>query len=112
MAWPGSPVLALLGIEIEEACDFLDAERVRAILGHIDGWVRDGRHSTPFSGLAEVLFVGKKHTESKGVPLSECKECTRRLEYALVARERKKRERSDRAIIGRITSVLNGFMKP
>lgn len=113
VAWPGSPVMSLLGIEASVNCQFLNqASRIERV-------VKICLNSeSPHQQLSDMLFAGTKHgqeikdQDGIGIETWECKTCVHALQTALVQAIRKQRQRNEHKwLITRIIAINNTKQK-
>ena len=111
VAWPGSPVLSILGIHTELECDYLTPERIKKIVEV--GLTKENS----LKWLSERIWSneheakGRTHLKVHGIPLSECQVCKDKLQSAMVRGIRASSRRSESKFIGRMVGALNKMGK-
>jgi hypothetical protein len=105
VCWPGSPVLKLLGIEGEDVCGFLTADRLKKVIETVT--VQDDA----FKALAGLIWQTDResvHQKVTRIPVWDCQHCKDTLQTALVRYFRAAKRRTEKAFLGRIVGELNG----
>lgn len=104
IAWIGSPVLQMLGIEQQRGCDFATNDYLQKCVE----WCLS--QPNPYTALSTNVYKSTKHTDyTKGaVQLHECPKCLEALQTALVREIRNRRKLAEHAWMRQQTSRING----
>ena len=107
IAWPGSKVLTLLGLESGETCTFLNSDRIQKIVSI----AAESDH--PHQRLAEMVFNstlhGKEQKDEDGQDIHgwQCKYCATTLQTALVRQVRSDRQHAENQFVATMIKTLN-----
>lgn len=109
VAWDGSPVLALLGLDMPARCGFLDQDPTR------EKQILDDcfKHQDPIKRLgvwlAKSRLHGQENVDEAGEPVEmwSCPDCTDRLQRGVIRRIRRDKSRLDRKWMSQLTHRLN-----
>lgn len=77
-SWLGSPVLEVLELDEEKACNFITPAMERKFVSDVL------KAASPFEALGEMILRGKRHEVEKGVPISHCDFCLEKAQGAVV----------------------------
>jgi hypothetical protein len=107
VCWPGSPIMAALGLSTDNECDFLDVDKIKKLVS------KALESGNAFKTFADMLWKqpapGKltPHEISKGVRVYDCPHCIEALFNGLIKEFRAAKFRGERAVIGELISALN-----
>lgn len=107
VCWPGSPIMAALGLSTDNECDFLDVDKIKKLVS------KALESGNAFKAFADMLWKqpapGKltPHEISKGVRVYDCPHCIEALFNGLIKEFRAAKFRGERAVIGELISALN-----
>jgi hypothetical protein len=92
VAFRGSPIMAMLGLKDVEPCSYFDHGRLEKAVKWLHGQVESGQHPDIFVALQHSLDTNTGHLNDKGVHLTSCEVCRKKLEGEIIGGERKKRQ--------------------
>tara|TARA_Y100001970_G_scaffold294307_2_gene450243 strand:- start:1031 stop:4144 length:3114 start_codon:yes stop_codon:yes gene_type:complete len=114
IAFPGSPVLKLLGMDLPEPCSYLKGEELEKHFKLLNQMVDRGQCSDIFHLGPFGRLINDRHEQITGIPYHECKDCNKLMEDRVVSAARHNNEHGDKmlSLIGRkLASGMNQFLQ-
>lgn len=103
VAWEGSPILKLLGIDTaKETCQFLNPKLEDALVQHCL------KSAEPFEALSQKILNSTHHFKKTEVHGGDCNDCQDRLMRSLVREIRNDRTRAEHDWFGHLVTTMNG----
>ena len=106
ICWPGSPIMALLGITSEDHCTFLTPKRLKNVVDQVM------EAPNVFTKLASFIWAQTTkpaaHELATGIPGHACQHCKDLLQTEVVRKLRSAKRRTEKAFLGKLIAELNG----
>ena len=107
--WPGSPIMAMLGIENEEPCQFTSISTAKQVATDA---VNHPEPSKLVADWIHDLARNKAHFDASGIPLHQCPSCTDALRLAYLSKWRLLKGDAAKKWVGSLVGRLNSGDRP
>ena len=109
IAFPGSPVLKLLGIEFPEPCSYLKGVELENHFRLLEQMVEKGAAADLFHIGPLERLVNERHEKVTGIPFKECPDCRKLIEDRVVSAVRRNTEGGDKMLAYIARKMSTGF---